>query len=94
MILLCMAVVWLGFRLTENGVFTVIDYSADPQEIATYRHFGFAASRLNELDPKAPGCIVNGDGKVVAIRSGVVDFSGKPVTENTDYATERENRGI
>ncbi len=92
-ILLCMAVVWLGFRLTENGVFTVIDYSADPQEIATYRHFGFAASRLNELDPKAPGCIVNGDGKVVAIRSGVVDFSGKPVTENTDYTTERGEPG-
>ncbi len=62
--------VWLGFKVTENGVFTVIDYSADPKEIGTWKHYGFAAAKLNALDPDTPACIENESGKVVAIRSG------------------------
>ena len=92
-ILVVLLVVWLGFKVTENGVFTVIDYSADPQEIAVYRHYGFAAAKLNRLDPKTPACIRDASGKVVAIRSGVVDFSGKAVTENTLYTAENGEQG-
>ncbi|WP_289221188.1 hypothetical protein, partial [Faecalibaculum rodentium] len=49
--------VWLGFKVTENGVFTVIDYSADPKEIGTWKHYGFAAAKLNALDPDTPAWI-------------------------------------
>nr|WP_276925715.1 glucosaminidase domain-containing protein [Faecalibaculum rodentium] len=85
--------IWLGFKVTENGVFTVIDYSANPKEIGTWKHYGFAAAKLNALDPDTPACIENESGKVVAIRSGVVDFSGKPVTENTLYTMENGEQG-
>lgn len=92
-ILLAAGLVWMGMKVTENGEFTVVDYTQDPSELVTYRHYLFAANRLASLDPETPACIVNQDGKVVAIRSGIVDFTGKDVTQNTEYRMEDGRTG-
>lgn len=91
-ILIVGLIVFLGFKLTENGVFTVIDYSKDPQEVATYRHFIFAKRKMNTIENNQ-GCIKNQDGKVVAIQSGLVNFNTKEVSENTIYTQENGEEG-
>lgn len=91
-LLLVVFLVFLGFKLSENGVFTVIDYAKDPQEVATYRHFIFAKRKMNALDDSQV-CIKNQDGKVVAIKSGLVNFNTKDVSENTTYTQENGEEG-
>lgn len=84
--------VWLGFKITEDGTFTVIDYE-HPEVTATYHHFIFAKMKLDDMDEDAHGVIENESGKPVAIRNGLVVFSGKDVSQNTNYRLDSGKNG-
>ncbi|MCI9040718.1 glucosaminidase domain-containing protein [Dubosiella newyorkensis] len=90
--LLLILVAYLGFKITENGVFTVIDYKEDPQEVATYKHFEFAKRKMKAIDHEQV-CIKNEKGKVVAIKEGLVNFHTKDASENTEYTMENGENG-
>ena len=81
--LLLILMAYLGFKITENGVFTVIDYKEDPQEVATYKHFEFAKRKMKAIDHEQV-CIKNEKGKVVAIKEGLVNFHTKDASEITE----------
>ena len=42
--------VYLGFKCTEDGTFTVLNYSEEEPVVATYKHFAFAKRKLESLD--------------------------------------------
>lgn len=83
----------IAMKITENGTFTVLDYSQSEPEIATYKHFFFAKRKLDSLDENAKACIQNEKKKVVAIKSGIVNFTTKDVSENTIYTTTNNEEG-
>lgn len=94
--LIVLAVGILAFailKFTENGVFTVMDYSQDVPEVATYKHFIFAKMKLESLDPGSVSCIQDDSGKVVALQNGIVNFTTKDISENTAYTTDNGEEG-
>lgn len=81
---------YLGFKITENGVFTVIDYKEDPQEVATYKHFEFAKRKMKAIDHEQV-CIKNEKEKSSRSRKALSTFTQKmPVkTPNIRWKTEK-----
>lgn len=85
--------VYLGFKCTEDGTFTVLNYSEEEPVVATYKHFAFAKRKLESLDASSLSCIQNQNEKVVALQSGLVNFHTKDVSENTTYTTTDGEEG-
>lgn len=79
--------VWLGFKITENGTFTVMDNSN--KEVATYHHFYFAKRKLKEQGPHA--YVINANQQIVALNRGIVNLNTKDVTQNTIYTLDNSD---
>ena len=78
---------FLGLKLTENGVFTVMAVTKEGvEEQGVYKHFLFAQFKMDSLDEAA--YIQREDQKVVALSEGFVNLNTKSSLENTLYTVD------
>lgn len=82
---------FIGLKVTENGTYTIENLNNGNVK-ATYHHYIFAKIKMDTIDKKAI-CIKNEDGKVLRLKSGIVNLHTKDVTENTSYTTDNNEEG-
>lgn len=82
---------FIVFKCTEDGTYQVVDYSSGTKEVLnTYHHFFLAKHEMKHTDSDF-ACVLNEDGKIIALNSGIVNLKTKDVTENTTYTIDGTN---
>lgn len=82
--------VFIGFKVTENGVYTIYDTSTN-EEYGTYKHFFFAKWKMNSFEDNDNIAIKDENQKVRALKHAVVNFNTKDITQNTTYTVDNSN---
>ena len=78
--------------MTEDGQYYVEDLSTSEVQ-ASYKHYIFASLKMDTTDSKYT-CIKNEDGKVLRLKSGIVNLKTKDVTQNTEYTTDTKRNRV
>ena len=80
LILVFVVIPFTILKMTEDGKYYVEDLSTSEVQ-ASYKHYIFASLKMNTIDSKY-ACIKNEDGKVLRLKSGIVNLKTKDVTQN------------
>ena len=91
LILVFVVIPFTILKMTEDGQYYVEDLSTSEVQ-ASYKHYIFASLKMDTTDSKYT-CIKNGDGKVLRLKSGIVNLKTKDVTQNTEYTTDTKETG-
>lgn len=78
-------------KLTEDGEYYIENLKTSEVQ-ATYKHYIFANLKMDTLKSKYT-CIKNESGKILRLKSGIVNLKTKDVTENTAYTTDNNETG-
>lgn len=91
LILVFVVIPFTILKMTEDGQYYVEDLSTSEVQ-ASYKHYIFASLKMDTTDSKYT-CIKNEDGKVLRLKSGIVNLKTKDVTQNTEYTTDTKETG-
>ena len=91
LILVFVVIPFTILKMTEDGKYYVEDLSTSEVQ-ASYKHYIFASLKMDTTDSKYT-CIKNEDGKVLRLKSGIVNLKTKDVTQNTEYTTDNKETG-
>ena len=91
LILVFVVIPFTILKMTEDGQYYVEDLSTSEVQ-ASYKHYIFASLKMDATDSKYT-CIKNEDGKVLRLKSGIVNLKTKDVTQNTEYTTDTKETG-
>lgn len=83
-LLMALLAIFLGLKVTENGTFYVMDLNHPEETLATYHHFTFARNKMNRLEG-SDVYIVDENGRIVAVKEGLVNFHTKDASQHTSY---------
>ena len=88
LILVFVVIPFTILKMTEDGKYYVEDLSTSEVQ-ASYKHYIFASLKMDATDSKYT-CIKNEDGKVLRLKSGIVNLKTKDVTQNTEYTMQTQ----
>lgn len=78
-------------KFTEDGEYYIENLKTSEVQ-ASYKHYLFANLKMDTLKSKYT-CIKNADGKILRLKSGIVNLKTKDITENTEYTTDDNETG-
>ena len=91
LILVFVVIPFTILKMTEDGQYYVEDLSTSEVQ-ASYKHYIFASLKMDAIFIFYT-CIKNEDGKVLRLKSGIVNLKTKDVTQNTEYTTDTNETG-
>lgn len=78
-------------KITEDGQYYVENLKTSEVK-ASYKHYLFASLKMDTLHSKYT-CVKNENGKIIKLKSGIVNLKTKNISENTSYTTDNHQTG-